>query len=190
MKSNVCTFKRNATNLANILEETNKIAQYNNLGKKESLRLRLLAEEMVGLLNELVKKFDGEFYVENEGNKYELHSVINIPTMTSEIRKDLIEFSSSKSNSASKGILGKIRNAFDVMLLNFFENGNIYVPANSDAYDHNTYYEWDLVNYVENNESKDEIKEELQKSIIGNIADNVVVSIKGGKVNIVIAKAF
>ena len=190
MRSNICTFKRNATNLANILEETTKIAQYNNLGKKESLRLRLLAEEMVGLLTDLVKKFDGEFFIENEGNKYQLHSVINIPAITSELRKELIEFSSSKSNSASKGILGKIRNAFDVMLLNFFENGNIYVPNDVDSYDHNNYYEWDLVNYVEKNESKDEIKEELQKSIIGNIADNVVVSIKGGKVNIIICKEF
>ena len=190
MRSNICTFKRNAANLANILEETNKIAQYNNLEKKESLRLRLLAEEMVGLLTDLAKKFDGEFYIENEGKKYELHSIINIPEMTSEIRKDLIEFSSQKKNSASKGILGKIRNAFDVMLLNFFENGNIYIPNNSDSYDYNTYYEWDLVNYVEKTEQKDEVKEELQKSIIGNIADNVVVSIKGGKVNIIISKTF
>ena len=39
-------------------------------------------------------------------------------------------------------------------------------------------------------EEKKEIDDELQKSIIGSLADNVVVSIKGGNVHIVISKEF
>lgn len=190
MKSNVCGFKKNVVELENILVETDKIAQYNNLTKKESLRLRLLAEEMVALLTGLVEKFEGEFYVENDGKKYELHSIIKIPEMTSDVRKELIQFSTQKKNSASKGILGKIRNALDVMLLNFFENESLYVLPYSDVVDYRYNYEWSLNNYVNNCESKKEIDDELQKSIIGTVADNVLVSIKGDKVNIVITKEF
>ena len=190
MKSNVCVFKKSVVDLDAILLEADKIAKYNELGKKESLRLRLLAEEMVGLLTELATKFEGEFYVENEGNKYELHSIIKIPAITTEIRKELIEFSSSKTNSASKGILGKIRNALDVMLLNFYENEHLYSMPYSDTYDYRQMYEWSLNHYVESCKEKKEINDELQKSIIGSIADNVVVSIKGEKVNIVISKEF
>lgn len=190
MKSNVCGFKKNVVELENILVETDKIAQYNNLTKKESLRLRLLAEEMVALLTGLVEKFEGEFYVENDGKKYELHSIIKIPEMTSDVRKELIQFSTQKKNSASKGILGKIRNALDVMLLNLFENESLYVLPYSDVVDYRYNYEWSLNNYVNNCESKKEIDDELQKSIIGTVADNVLVSIKGDKVNIVITKEF
>ena len=190
MKSNVCVFKKSVADLNNILLETDKIAQYNNLPKKESLRLRLLAEEMVALLTELVEKFEGEFYIENNANQYELHAQIQIPTMTTEIRKELIEFSSQKKNSASKGILGKIRNAFDAMMVNFFENESLYAVPLSVGGEYNYNYEWSLKNYVASCKSKKEIDDELQKSIIGSVADNVVVSIKGGKVNIVITKEF
>ena len=190
MKSNVCVFKKNSSELQNVLLETAKMAEYNNLGSKESLRLRLLAEEMVGLLTELVEKFEGEYYIENDGNKYELHSIIKVPAMTSEIRNELIEISTQKKNSASKGILGKIRNAFDVVLLSAFENEGIYpIPVEGDFGFH-YYQEWSLRTYVDEYEEKKEIDDELQKSIIGNIADNVVVSIKGGNVHIVISKEF
>ena len=192
MKSNVCVFKKSVADLNNILLESDKIAQYNNLAKKESLRLRLLAEEMVALLSELVEKFEGEFYIENNNNQYELHAEIKIPTMTSDVRKELIAFSSQKKNSASKGILGKIRNAFDVMMINFFENESLYVVPTSvgGEYNYNYNYEWSLRSYVNSCESKKEIDDELQKSIIGSVADNVVVAIKGGKVSIVITKEF
>ena len=149
MKSNICAFKKNSVELKKILEETDKVAQYNNLSRKESLRLRLLAEEMVVLLKELVEKFEGEYYVESDGKKYELHSVLTIPTMTSELRNELIEFSSSKSNEASKGILGKIRNAFDVMMLNLFENEHYYAGNYYDCFDYNACYEWTLNSYIE-----------------------------------------
>ena len=36
MKSNVCVFKKSVVELENILVETDKIAQYNNLNKKET----------------------------------------------------------------------------------------------------------------------------------------------------------
>jgi hypothetical protein len=190
MKSNVCVFNKNVSELQNVLLETSKIAEYNELGAKESLRLRLLAEEMVCLLTELVEKFSGEFFIENEGSKYELHSVIKVPAMTSEIRSELIEISSKKKNSASKGILGKIRNAFDVVLLSVYENDAAYpIPVDND-YSYHYYQEWSLRNYVEEYEEKKEIDDELQKSIIGSLADNVVVSIKGGNVHIVISKEF
>lgn len=190
MKSNICAFKKNSVELKKILEETDKVAQYNNLSRKESLRLRLLAEEMVVLLKELIEKFEGEYYVESDGKKYELHSVLTIPTMTAELRNELIEFSSSKSNEASKGILGKIRNAFDVMMLNLFENEHYYAGNYYDCFDYNACYEWTLNSYIESNKTKKEVNDELQKSIIGSLADDVVVSIKGGKVNIVISKEF
>ena len=70
MKSNVCEIKIGGSGLKNILVEVEKVTSYNCLEKKQALRLRLLAEELTGMLPELVKNFDGIFWLENEENKY------------------------------------------------------------------------------------------------------------------------
>ena len=61
MKSNVCKIEKDELGLKTILSEVEKVAAYNELQKKETLRLRLLAEELTGMLPELVKNFDGYF---------------------------------------------------------------------------------------------------------------------------------
>ena len=69
MKSNICIIKKGGLGLENILNEVEKVAVYNGLEKKEALRLRLLAEELVGMLPELVRNFDGCFWLENSDKK-------------------------------------------------------------------------------------------------------------------------
>ena len=74
MKSNACVVKRGGLGLEKILTEVEKVTAYNGLQKKEALRLRLLAEELVGMLPELVKNFEGCFWLQNDEKKYELKS--------------------------------------------------------------------------------------------------------------------
>ena len=71
MKSNICVLQRGGLGLENVLTEVEKVASYNGMQKKEALRLRLLAEEMVGMLSELVENFDGFFWLQNQENRYD-----------------------------------------------------------------------------------------------------------------------
>ena len=66
MKSDICKISHNKDSLMVLLNETEKAASYSNLDKKQSGRLRLLAEELVGMLPELLEFSDGEFWVESE----------------------------------------------------------------------------------------------------------------------------
>ena len=52
MKTDVCTLKNDKSSLGAILAEAEKSAQYNGLSKKQTLQLRLLAEELAGMLPE------------------------------------------------------------------------------------------------------------------------------------------
>ena len=70
MKSNICVIKRGGLGLENILREVEKVTDYNSLDQKEALRLRLLAEELVGMLPELVKNFEGCFWLQNNEKQY------------------------------------------------------------------------------------------------------------------------
>ena len=66
MESTVIRFSNEKDNLDAIFDETRKTAAYADLDKKKTLRLRLLSEELVGMLKELTGNFEGEFWTEVE----------------------------------------------------------------------------------------------------------------------------
>ena len=78
MKSNICVIERGGLGLENVLSEVEKVTDYSGMQKKEALRLRLLAEELVGMLSELVKNFEGRFWIQNNENKYLYISISDV----------------------------------------------------------------------------------------------------------------
>ena len=198
MKSNICVIERGGLGLENILTETEKVAEYNGLNKKEALRLRLLAEELVGMLPELIKNFEGCFWLQNNENLYELHVELSVGSLSVEKKEQLISISASKKNAAASGFMGKIRDIAEKMLLfsdepsrnSFLENEYLY---GYDAADVHYNYAWSLDNYIEQQrgEKKPENEwDQLEKSIVAKIADDVIVGVRGKKVEIIIKKQF
>ena len=61
MKSNIYKIKKGDTDLSPLLAETEKVSKYNKLTEKETLYLRLLAEELVSMLPFIVENYSGEF---------------------------------------------------------------------------------------------------------------------------------
>ena len=61
VKSNIYTLKKLKEDFSNIPAEAEKVANYNDLDKKSALRLRLLAEELVGMLPKLLIYGSGSF---------------------------------------------------------------------------------------------------------------------------------
>ena len=72
MKSDVLKITKDEASLSALIAETKKAAEYANLGAKEALRLSLLAEELIGMLPELLGYSDGSFWIESEGKKFDL----------------------------------------------------------------------------------------------------------------------
>ena len=209
MKSNICVLNKDLTCLEKVLGEVEKVAVYNGLENKKALRLRLLAEELCGMLPGLVENFSGEFWAESDGGNYELHVELKSEDMSIEMRDELISVSKSGKNAAAKGIMGKIRAVTETMLLSAFDP-SIPVPAPSgefyDSQDFNMGYgytdpafscatgydcAWSLCNYktaVE--ENQDEAYAELERSIVAKLADDIIVGVRGKNVEIVVKKLF
>lgn len=197
MRSNVCVIKKGGIGLETILSEVEKVARYEELGKKETLRLRLLAEELTGMLPELVKEFEGRFFATSKGKRFELHVEVSAEDMTREKKDSLIAVSKSKKNASARGIMGKIREAAENMLLyvdspEAAENMMNYQPMLSSGADYSYSYSWSLDQYRELAKKSDaaEAWDELERSIVAKLADDVLVGIKGKKVEIVIIKTF
>ena len=216
MKSSVINVKRDADNLSDILSEVQKSASYADLDTKKTLRLRLLAEELVGMLKELSGDYVGEFWVEHEDHKFELITCIYVnEAMDNKTKKGFIAVSSDKKNAAAKGIMGKIRDVVENMLYPetaAYSSGSaltqIEIEAmlgegsvqkkNSDISVDDIVDDimlgdsWSLNQYKikqRDNDNK-EPWDEIEKSIIANIADDVTVSVKGKQVKIVNTKYF
>ena len=95
MKTDVIAITANGTGFENVLEETERAAAYRGLAPKQALRLRLLAEEMTGMLRTLIGDEPFRYWVESEGTAFSLHLETQT-IVTRELRKALLKTSHQK----------------------------------------------------------------------------------------------
>ena len=207
MKSNICKLNEDLTCLEAVLTEVEKVTTYNGLEDKKALRLRLLAEELCGMLPGLIQNFSGEFWAENDGDNYELHVELKADDMNLDLRDELISVSKSGKNAAAKGVMGKIRAVAETMLL-AASDPTLSVPT-GEYYDYCGYnmgfgyidpamametgyvYSWSLCNYKTAVEEKEEdAYAELERSIVAKLADDIIVGVRGNNVEIIVKKSF
>jgi hypothetical protein len=190
MKSEVIKISKDQDNLNQILIETQNVSESASLNNKQLLRTRLIAEEFVGMLKELSTDFVGEFWVERENLSFSYIAQINInEAMDMQTKRRFIDVSTSKKNT-TKGVMGKIRDVVE----NLLYPENAMYTSNFVSYQLETAVllndEWTLNRYKDVARNDKEPWDELEKSIIANLADDVIVSVKGNKVEIVIKKSF
>ena len=201
MKSDIYELIRLDDDYRAIPAAAEKVAVYNDLDKKSAMRLRLLAEEMICMLPQLLIYGKGSFWIENSGKDYELRLRV-IPYDRNEMDRDkVIAVSKSGKNAAAKGILGKICAAVECMMedrakLAAEDPYGFYMMGTMGMGSYNESMAWSLASYknafddTARNEKKTEEWDELEKSIIANLADDVIVGVKGGKVDITVKKKF
>lgn len=198
MKSNVCKIDKGTKDLEAIFAECERVAAYNSLSYKQALQLRLLCEEIDGMLPNIIDDFEGDFWIEFENGECKINVSIKIPEFTADKKDELIDLAKNKKNAAAVGIVGKIRNAIENFFLNEEAMANLGTSVGmfrmstgySEGVDYS--YLWTLETYrnaVNPNSQKDEW-DELEKSVIASAADDVIVGVKGKKAEIVIIKKF
>ena len=125
--------------------------------------------------------------------------------MTDEMRSQLLSASSSGKNAAAKGFMGKLRvliaealfttTPYDSQMVAGMSLGMMNMDGLSMQETFGYYWSMDrYMNEVKNQmaDSADaaEAWDELEKSIVANIADEVSVRILGSNVEIIVAKSF
>lgn len=191
MKSNIINITKDKDNLAQILKETQKTAVYAELNAKETIRAQLIAEELIGMLNELSGDFSGEFWLEKEDCTLNYCTKIALnENMDKKTKRKFIDVSSDKKNAAAKGVMGKIRDVVENLLYpenavfsSKFISYDLEMAALRDD-------RWTLSKYKDAQRNNPEPWDELEKSIIANLADDVSVGVKGNNVEIVVTKSF
>ena len=180
------------------LQEVDKVAVYNDLSPRNALHLRLLTEEMMGMMRSLTGETEGKFWIENKDNEYRLHLQVET-RMDSGKRDQLLSASTSGKNESARGLMGRLRDFFDrgtdedvasfspMLLSGMYEEAATSPQA----------WEWSMMRYQsalsdENCQweepRRQEAWDELEKSVVAHVADEVKVSIRGQQVEMVIIK--
>ena len=203
MKSDVIKLTMAGDGIEDALRAASDSAAYRGLGKKEALHLRLLTEEMLGMLRQITGGAEANFWVTSEGRAFELH-LAAYPLVTGKMRRELLDASTSGKNEAARGFMGKLRDIMDRALIaddvaspsDYYLRGLI-MPANmSDpmAYAASAnMVSWSMQHYktaVEQDSGAKEEWDELEKSIVANIADEVKIAITGNTVEMTVYKKF
>lgn len=190
------------TEALNLTEETGKAC---GLSGKENIRLRLLAEELTGMLRSIAGKLDADYWIVYEGKKFQLHLMADV-ILNQEMRRQFLDVSSSGKNAAAKGFMGKLREVIavallpsndTVLLMQDINAGLISAGGFSASAAMTDAYLWSMTQYKSSFEQEggtggkeSEAWDELEKSIVASIADDVRVSVKGSQVEIIIDKEF
>ena len=198
MKTDVITVSSKESQMEEALSQVDKTAAYKGLTGKNALHLRLLTEEMMGMMRSITGEAEGKFWIEDEDNVYQLHLQV-VTRMDSEKRDQLLSASSTGKNESARGLMGRLRDFFDRGAdedIASFSSPLLY----SGAYEHSSTptldWEWSMIQYEdalsyrmrENDTSAREAWDELEKSVVAKVADDVKVSIKGRTVEMTIVK--
>lgn len=192
MKTDVIAVSGGGNNMEAALKEIDRISVYKGLSAKNAVSLRLLTEEMMAMMRAITGNVNGEFWVEDRDGVYELH--LQVKTLLDDDRREqLLSASTSGKNEAARGLMGKIRSFFE-------PSGG--VPLFTSGYDGGTCpqmygtFSWSMEAYREqlrqfselNRNDEREAWDELEKSVVAKVADNVKVSIHGHTAEMTIFK--
>lgn len=211
MRSDIIAIKELPADAAKALLETERAAAYNRLDPQQINTLRLLAEEEIAVTAEVLKDFNGQFWLENDGQGFELHlqAMANIGV---DEKDSLVDLSTAQKNTYPRGIRGKLASAIDAFitaqgdaaampagLRSGVVGGMIYdisaVPGSPTGgmISPMGSVVWAMSQEQQSApeaEAKDEELEGIEKSIIERYADDVVVTVRVNRVEIVVKKAF
>lgn len=197
MVTNKCVLTGSEEDLEAVLKEVELAAVYNRLARKPSIQLRLLAEEMIGVERGILGFVRGEFYMENDKNEYKLHLDAQLNLEPSE-RDAFVNVSSSKRNEVYKGFKGKILKAIDSMMGTGAASAGVTTPMASTymenevitGFQSNGLDLWQLTRYEEENRDNQEIWDELEKSIVACLADDILIGFREGQLRMTVIRKF
>lgn len=188
------------------MQEAERFASYNGLTGKDAMHIRLLAEETISMVHGIIHAFRGDFWMESEtrGKRLLCRICVAADVDVDERQEDaLLGLATSGRNEEAKGIMGKIRQIFRWALQ---ANEGVYdqdssvdmwyamgASRNSIMYGASTY--WSLQQYRRSLEEKKKTADaeewdELEKSIVAKLADEVKVGLLSEKAVVVIEKSF
>ena len=180
------------------LKLAEKCAAYCELSHKQTLQLRLLTEELIGMMHGILGKYSSELFLSADKKDISIHLRARADfDISSKEREMLVAASTKGENLAYRGFMGKIRRLLEYSV--FAGEGSLAAAGSLTftGVDYDTYMmsdEWSLRRYMQALEKAKEQDhpewDELERSIVARLADDVTVSVHADIAELVIRKNF
>ena len=202
MRSDLVHITSAGAGMTEALDQTEATAVFKKLSPKNALHLRLLAEEMLGMFRAITGEAKADFWIEDEEGLFRLHLCTDLG-LDPEAKEKLISVSTSGKNAAEKTFMGKLCGIFlraatsgvDSMY-GVYDSG-WYIPGASGGMSDIASMEtqcWSLNQYRASLPKKQKGPasewDELERSVVASLADDVEVFIRGSRTEMVISKKF
>ncbi len=184
---------------------TENFAWQIKLDKRDALRLDLLVEETLGMVKNMLEDFYGQLWFTANGKACEIHFEAT-SDMDVDKRQELLSVSSTGRNTATRGFMAKLGEVVSGAMHGFgrtmdaygqetLKYGIVHSPSpmmgNADMMT-----VWTLQTYrndLDKANGDDDVEaalDELEKSIVAKLADDILVGVKGDRIDLVIKKQF
>lgn len=165
------------------------VEKFDDLNLKEKNSLRLLTEELFSMTKTLLKNRETAFEIKREGKSFQLCMAVRA-NVGEKAREEFLSLSSKKENVASKGFMGKVISVLeDFIYPDDSEISSVYHPM---MYGENFDMVWTMSYFIDSapQEEQKKVWDGMEKSIIANFADDIVIGVRNSRVEIVIKKKF
>ena len=197
----------NGSGMNEALELTEHVADLMKLERKKRFHLRLLAEEMLSMVRAITENFTAEFWIEEKNFNCKLCLKAK-SELDYQKRRELVSVSTEGKNSAALGIMEKIREIIEAGLYSMEESFALQSEYGTGMFNYGTLgvvdtamseaiYSWSMQKYkseVKSERSENPVAleawDELEKSIIANIADDVTVGVRKDSIELTVQKNF
>ena len=153
------------------------------------------------MLRGIAGDVEASYRIEAEGKSFELHMQSEV-NMTDEMREQFISASSDRKNYAAGSFMGRIRvmiadallSAKEALPYAMINTASAYSPVSivgeTDSFWSMSAYRDEIRRHLDESKEASDAWDELEKSIVANIADDVKVKIVGKNAEIIVCKAF
>lgn len=189
IKSLICPIEGYSWEVERALNEVDSFSRYQSLGARQSEKLRLIGEELLGMVSGMLDVEAGRFWIEKEGDDYTVN--LAAQTIVGLKAKEILDTASK--NTEYKGLSGLLRRAIDTMAQMYRDSGAGYemteqidcaLAGTEPISDEEL--AWSLAKYTESVErdEKAEAWDELELSVLKKTSKDIVVSYRNNRVDI------
>ena len=172
MKSDSISIDNQGSGFEAALSQTEAAAKFRGLNDREALRLRILTEELLGMVKSITGQMAGTFWIDSEERAFTLH--LSTKTKMDALKRyQFISTSTENRNEAARGFLGFLRDRFETAMM-AEENLVCYDSQASARPETVGEEEWDR----------------YERSILRRLSDGIRISVRGGQVEMEVQKKF
>ncbi len=206
MQTNKIVINNKGRNLEKALQEIESFSEHQHLGRRDSLHVRLLAEEMFGMVRQMTGDFNAYFWAEGDERSCDIILEANAHVDLIQ-RENLLSASSSGRNILATGMMGKIGEVLETFSMGYEPEDEKKKKKNKkeeDSLDTVTVglsdqddAVWSMKTYRDRlDEERDaqieaaDAWDELERSIVANLADDVQIGVRKNRVKMVVRLLF